>query len=460
MLLSNIKSLKFNMKKIGFLLSIISINCFYAQKIRFFGELKAGTSVFYQSKLLPFSENLDIVKFTSATSSEISFSGSYWGTSKWHPGFKLGHSSNSFDIEFNGNANYIANLKVGNYNENEPNKYVINQRKVNYYLLSVRNEFTVYHSKKTSLTPYLDLGINLINKSTNSQKKVSASFTAFPEDEYNFYQNFKSYGFIEVGTTAELFRKRLGLTLGFKRNLTSVYDNKGIKKFSSFLIGVRYNFSNFNVSKYRYSQQNKSELKISDNTKSFTLGLRLSFPILGKITTTGNEFYETSPGSGEIKVAKGNFNLERDFPLLPSVYFNQKIATYFEFELGLALRSYYMRINVDKITPTSTTLDLIKGSTYLLYSCLDFNSLITAYQKKEHKIQLILGVSSWRDFSSDNIGKLKNLSLGMQYKHNRICFRTNYQRSFNKIKYSAAGDLTLKRFSYLDLSISYDIIKK
>ncbi len=448
------------MKKIVLFISVFIIHRCYAQKIRFFGELKGGSSVFYQSKLLPFSDNLDIVKLTSVTTGEISFIASYWSKSRWHPGIKLGHTSNTFNIEFNGNANYIENLKIGNYNENEPNKYVINQRKVNYYLLSMRNEFTVYHSKKTSINPYLDLGLNLINKSTNSQKKLSTSFTTFPEDEYNFYQNFKSHAFIDVGATAELFRKRLGITLGFKRNLTSVYNDKGIKEFSSFLIGIRYNFAKFNVSKYRYAQQNKTELKVNDNTKPFTLGLRLSFPLTAKITTTGAEFYETSSESGEIKVATGNFKLERDFPLLPSLYFNQKIAKYFDVEFGLALRSYYMRINVDVITPTSTTRDLVKGSTYFLNGCTDFNALMTAYQKKEHKIQLIVGFSSWRNFESTNIGKLRNLSLGIQYKYNKLCFRTNYQTSFNKISYAAAGDLTVKRFSYLDLSISYDIIKK
>jgi hypothetical protein len=447
------------MKKTFIYIFIFVIQNYYAQKIRFFGELKAGKSGFYQNKLLPFSENLDVVKITNPTSTEIYLLASYYAKSRWHPGLKFGYVSNSFDIEFNGNSSYLENLTVGGYNEKEPNKYEINDRKVNYYLFSIRNEFTVYQSKKLSLNPFFDLGLNLVNKATNSQKKVNASFTAFPEDEYNFYQNFKSHAFLEVGATAETFRKRIGLTFAFKRNLTSVYNEKGIK-LSSFLVGIRYNFANFNISKYRYSQQKNSELKINDNSKHFTIGFRLSFPITGKITTTGSEFYKSSDGSGVINVANGNFKLERDFPLLPALNANKKINKYFEVELGLALRSYYMYINIDKITPTSTTRDLVKGSTYLLYSCLDFNSLITAYHKKEHKIQLILGFSSWRDFSSENIGKLKNLSLGIQYKHNRIGFRTNYQRSFNKIKYNPVGDLTLKHFSYLDLSISYDIIKK
>ena len=91
-----------------------------------------------------------------------------------------------------------------------------------------------------------------------------------------------------------------------------------------------------------------------------------------------------------------------------------------------------MRINVDVITPTSTTRDLVKGSTYFLNGCTDFNALMTAYQKKEHKIQLIVGFSSWRNFESTNIGKLRNLSLGIQYKYNKLCFRTNYQTSLIK----------------------------
>lgn len=460
MLLSNIKSLKFKMRAFFFCVFIFSLQSYYTQQLRFFGEVKAGSSIFYQNKLLPFSENMDIVNLHSANALDVSFISTYSGKSFWHPGIKLGYFSNTYDIEFNGNSTYISELNVGNYNKEKPNSYAINMRKMNYYVISARNEFTVFNSKKINLNSYCDLGLNLVNRATNSQTKVNSSFTAIAEDEYNFYQNFKSHGVIEIGVTAETFRKRLGLTLAFKRNLTSVYNENGISKLSSFLIGVRYNFAKFNVSKYRYTKQKNAELKINNNSKILSVGIRLSYPITAKITTTGSHFYKSYTGNGEILVAKGNFNLERDFPILPSVYIGQKLSKYFEIELGLALRSYYMNIDVTKITPTSTSRDLVKGSAHLLYTCADLNTLTTLYQKKEHKIQLIAGLSLWKDFTTQNIGSLQNYSLGLQYKLNRMCFKTNYQSSFNKIEYATVGDLKLNRFSYLDLSIGYDIIQK
>lgn len=438
---------------------IVFSNKLFTQQIRFYVEGKAGNSTFYQNDIINFSENIDIVSILNENSTELSVQALYNTKHKWRAGLKLGYAANRFALRFNGPIDVIANY-FGNINEASPNYAEMSYWKVGYYVFNFRNELKLYSSKRLNFNPFIDLGINLVNKSQHTLQKIEKNSSRFAAEEYAFYQKFKNHAFIEFGGTFELIRQRLGLSASYKRSLTNVYKPSEIKYLSSFSIGLRYNFSNFNISKFNYTKQEKTELNVKNNSKPLVLGVRFSYPINAKITTTGQSFHESPVESGEILISSGDYTLERDFPILPSVYAKQKLFKCFELEPALSLRSYYMNIPVEKITPTSSSKETFGKSVYLLYACADLNGLITILEKKEHKVQAILGISSWRDFQSTNLSKIQNANVGLQYGFNKINVRLNYHRSFNKIPYVSYGDMKLKHFTYLDFSVAYDLLQK
>lgn len=448
------------MRPLLFFIFLFTYGYEFAQKIRFFAEAKGGSSMYYQKERLAFSEYLDVINFSRASSAEYSFIGAYSGKSLWHPGFKVGYSTNTFDIRFNGNSTYIIGLKSGNISATEPNNYGLNYISVNYYLLTLRNEFTIYNSKKFNINPYIDLGLNIVNHSSNSMEKINVDFSPFPDEEFNFYNRFTNHSFIELGSNLEFFRRRLGITVAVKKSIGRVYAGKELRDLSSLLIGIRYNFANFNVAKYKYDKREKAKLKVSNNSKSTYFGVRFSYPIRGKVTSEGLDFYPSLEGSGEIKVASGDFVLVADFPILPAIYAKRRLSRFLDLDLAVGIRSYYLASRLENFRAGSPTPRLTSDHLYRLYGYLEFSALISLYQFQEHRLQAVLGLASWRDFSSENLNEFQNTVLGLQYNFDRGNIRLSFQRSFNKLKFQAAGDRTVKKFTYLDLSVAYDILQK
>lgn len=426
-----------------------------SQQYHYYAEAAFGNTKTSIDREILYAPGLYFKEFRNSASSRLSVGVERQvGRLRYIPGFQAG----IFFMAFGGHARATSD-----FSEYTPpqtvaeewywNNYVVKNLTLRYFSLISRHQFILKSTRKFGLRGLFSLGFNKLNKNAYSINRLTIGFSDNALAEQKFYYGFRNHLFFDLGLKAELFRRRLGVTLFFAKNLGTVYGNGNSKSMRTIGLGLSYQFKTVHAEKLKLLRAEQTSTDVQKTNSGWWLGARLAYKLGGHISSTGYITQNAYPGF--VETLRGTYYFDTDFPVMPTLFVSRQLKSLLTIEGNLGYRSSYY-----SVAKTSTDPNVRFGIDhfYAQNLCLGAMANYDVLRIRDNRLQVGAGLNLWKQFYGDNPVKSNlNLHLTAGYAIGKFSCGFNLYTNLLPVQEnsSMAPNLKFNRFVYSEFSVSY-----